>query len=283
MSELHARELVPIDRPSPTAPNAMIAPLVDARAARQAIEQYEELKAAIAIPSDYVRDAKGRTYLKKSFWRRIARCFGLSVEVVREERTVEGDGTIRYTVTARATAPNGQSMDGDGLCTSREFGPTEHNVRAKACTRARNRAISDLVGGGEVSADELPLRSDLARRALSGSEGQPQRPPPAATGGPKTTWGSLRKRALAIDIATQEQWETLVRQVTGKRDPKSMNSGDLGKVEATIAQREAEISAANIVDGSLADDNADDNDAAEAIEEDAAYDLEELDVPEVKI
>jgi hypothetical protein len=32
---------------------------------------------------------------------------------------------------------------------------TLHNVRAHACTRAKNRAISDLVGFGEVSAEEL--------------------------------------------------------------------------------------------------------------------------------
>jgi len=33
---------------------------------------------------------------------------------------------------------------------------TLHNIRSHAVTRAKNRAISDLVGFGEVSADELP-------------------------------------------------------------------------------------------------------------------------------
>ncbi len=35
---------------------------------------------------------------------------------------------------------------------------TLHNIRSHAITRAKNRAISDLVGFGEVSADELPPR-----------------------------------------------------------------------------------------------------------------------------
>src|SRR5690348_3943230 len=135
---------------------AIVEPLVTPEAASAAIDRYEKLKTAIVRDGDMVRDKKGRTFLKKAFWRRVARCFGLSVELVSEQRVVEEDGTIRYSVTYRAIAPNGQSMEGDGLCDSNEFGPTEHNVRAKAHTRAKNRAISDLVGGGEVSAEELP-------------------------------------------------------------------------------------------------------------------------------
>ena len=53
-------------------------------------------------------------------------------------------------------------MDGDGSCFASEktggrLRATEHNVRAHAHTRAQNRAISGLVGFGEVSADEMPF------------------------------------------------------------------------------------------------------------------------------
>jgi hypothetical protein len=37
---------------------------------------------------------------------------------------------------------------------------TIHNVRSHAHTRAKNRAVADLVGFGEVSAEEMPLHGD---------------------------------------------------------------------------------------------------------------------------
>jgi hypothetical protein len=39
-----------------------------------------------------------------------------------------------------------------------------HNLIATAETRAKNRAISDLVGGGEVSAEELGFDLDEATK-----------------------------------------------------------------------------------------------------------------------
>lgn len=139
----------------------MVMPLTDPRAAHQAIEAYEQLKTAIVRPDDQVT-VKGRTFLKKSFWRRVATCFGLDVHLLQETRVLSETGVLSYSVIYRAVAPNGRSMDGDGYCSSEEFGPTEHNIRAKAHTRAKNRAISDLVGSGEVSADELPDDYDSA-------------------------------------------------------------------------------------------------------------------------
>jgi hypothetical protein len=53
-------------------------------------------------------------------------------------------------------------MDGDGYCTIDEFTgkraknpKLENDLRGTAATRAKNRAISDLVGMGEVSAEEI--------------------------------------------------------------------------------------------------------------------------------
>lgn len=151
-------DLVPYEAPS--AP-AFLLPLGDIAGAKNAIAQYEKLKTAIVVDSDK-QIISGRTYLKKSFWRRVAFCFGLSLELVREERLLLDDGVtaskLAYRVTYRAVAPNGRSMDGDGMCVFGEkSGLTiEHNIRAIAHTRAKNRAISDLVGGGEVSAEEMP-------------------------------------------------------------------------------------------------------------------------------
>lgn len=105
----------------------------------------------------------------------------------------DGHDNFGWVVTYRATAPNGRSQCGDGTCYAVEkagkfrcphpepgrpgrslhfphescpdFDPsfawrklpreaTEHNVRAHAHTRAYNRAVSNLVGFGEVSAEE---------------------------------------------------------------------------------------------------------------------------------
>lgn len=148
--------LVPYEPPTHIQP-AMIRPLATAETAKQAIAAYEDLKRAIVRPDDQHRDKQGRTYLKKSFWRRIASCFGVSLELAREDYIIEGDSPIYgYSVVYRAIAPNGQSVEGDGLCMSNERpGMRRHDVRATAHTRAKNRAISDLVGGGEVSAEEV--------------------------------------------------------------------------------------------------------------------------------
>lgn len=107
----------------------------------------------------------------------------------------DGRDNFGYIVTYRATAPNGRTITGDGSCyavekakrfkcphphpkgwkgktahwphdTCPDFDPafqwrtlpaqaTEHNIRSHAHTRAFNRAVSNLVGFGEVSAEEV--------------------------------------------------------------------------------------------------------------------------------
>lgn len=65
--------------------------------------------------------------------------------------------TIVFKVLYRAIAPNNQYIDGDGACDTWEKGypNSYHDARAIAHTRAKNRAISDLAGFGEVSAEEV--------------------------------------------------------------------------------------------------------------------------------
>jgi hypothetical protein len=115
----------------------------------------------------------------------------------------DGRENFGYAVTYRATAPGGRFATGDGACFAVEksrkfkcphperegsrrtlhypaeacpdFDPafqwraispeaTEHNVRSHAHTRAFNRAVSNLVGFGEVSAEEIE-RDDREDRA----------------------------------------------------------------------------------------------------------------------
>lgn len=106
----------------------------------------------------------------------------------------DGHENFGYNVTYEAIAPNGRSATGDGSCFAVEKAPkfkcphpqnnnpkravhwppescpqydpnhmwrrlvpnaSEHNVRSHAHTRAFNRAVSNLVGFGEVSAEEI--------------------------------------------------------------------------------------------------------------------------------
>ena len=106
---------------------------------------------------DQIMTIQGRQFRKKGYWRAVRAAFNLRVECVSEER-IEKDGDWGYAVLYRATAKNGMSADGDGICMASEKAErqrTLHNVRSHGHTRAFNRAVSNLVGFGEVSAEEV--------------------------------------------------------------------------------------------------------------------------------
>lgn len=110
---------------------------------------------------------KGKSFRRKPYWRAIARGFNLTLEITKDEFVKQdflGGGEWGFVVTYRATAPNGCSADGDGACFASELKgdtpKTVHNVRSRACTRAFARAVSNLVGFGEVSAEEVPDEPD---------------------------------------------------------------------------------------------------------------------------
>lgn len=133
----------------------IVTPAVSAEEALAAWKRYEDLKSSIVTANDK-QDIQGKTYLKKSYWRKIATFFNLSCECMTDERQDRLD-FFTYEITYKATAPNGRFSYGDGACSSNEKGleKTEHNTRAIAHTRAYNRAVSNLVGGGEVSYEEV--------------------------------------------------------------------------------------------------------------------------------
>lgn len=127
------------------------------------VQQYQEMSKTLdRLMPDQIMMVGDKLYRKKGYWRAIAQGFSLVLELLNETRH-ELDNDFGYTVTYRATDPRtGRYCDGDGACYASEkaqrhggIGGTEHNVRAHAHTRAKNRAIADLVAFGEVSADEL--------------------------------------------------------------------------------------------------------------------------------
>lgn len=127
--------------------------------ARAIMGNLQAVMQAVLDDSDYAV-IQGKKWRKRSGFTKLRRVFSVSIEVLDERWEDLGDGEFGYSVSVRATFPNGRYEDGDGYCDSMELStghisPTRHNVRSKARTRAKNRATADLLGTGEVSADEL--------------------------------------------------------------------------------------------------------------------------------
>jgi uncharacterized small protein (DUF1192 family) len=143
-------------------PVQMIRPIATPEEAFQAWKAFQDLKKRL-VTDDDLQNVGGKNAIKKSGWRKIAAAFGLDTELLSERRMPNESG-VGFTVecTVRAIAPNGRHADGVGSfdSTERKMTHPEHDVRATAYTRAANRAISDLVGGGEVSAEEMGERGD---------------------------------------------------------------------------------------------------------------------------
>jgi hypothetical protein len=130
----------------------------------ESFNDYQDLLPKLLDKSDYQDAGRGETFVKKSGWRKIATAFDLDVTLISSTVERDHDGTpLRAEVIARAIAPSGRSMDGDGYCSIDEKrfkspsarGKLENDLRATATTRAKNRAIADLVGMGAVSAEEV--------------------------------------------------------------------------------------------------------------------------------
>ena len=164
--------------PRPPAEREVLMPL-DPEQVVEGMRQYQRLLRDLLEPSDWQTEDKDvrpldRPFLKKSGWRKIARAFNLSFERVRSdvERDERGNA-VRAEVWIRAVAPNGQYGDGDGYCSSEEKRfqsrrgkqKLENDLRATATTRAKNRAIADLVGMGEVSAEEIEAEGEQRKPA----------------------------------------------------------------------------------------------------------------------
>lgn len=130
---------------------------------------YDRAVVALIGPND-VQQEGGRTFKKKSAWRKLARHFRISTSVVGIDRAYEADDFIA-TITVRATAPWGQYTEAVGSCSTSEATGrrviTVADAIATAETRATNRATSNLIAMGEVSAEEMGDRASGSARTPS--------------------------------------------------------------------------------------------------------------------
>ena len=167
MSEMVVREAVELAVPQ-VPPEAQLEHMV------QTYELYQEACRRLLNDSDYAV-IRGQRFRKRSGWAKLRRAFNVSVEIL-EERYVEYGDVWGFAFTVKASLPNGRFEVAEGMCTSDEFEgqdilPTRHNVRAKALTRAKNRATSDVLGAGLVSAEEVETGAKPKRKRAKKAPG----------------------------------------------------------------------------------------------------------------
>ena len=148
---------------------ATIAPvraLVSPQEAKKNWDEFLALKSALLTKDDYQAIA-AKDFIKKSGFRKIAVVFNLSDRIVEQVKDIRDDGSFMWRITVEVSTPN-RFCSGVGICDSRErkFAHTEHDVYSTAHTRAKNRAISDMVAGGAVSAEEMSIETDTISEAL---------------------------------------------------------------------------------------------------------------------
>ena len=140
--------------------------------AQEQFQKFQEFKVSVLTDEDK-EPIKGKPYVRKTGWRKIGRLFGLSEEILSSRREVDPDGTKRWIYKVRVKSETGMFADAEMSCDTQEafawndkeayklpfkerrYPKPESAIMAMAQTRAYNRAISDLVGGGESSAEEM--------------------------------------------------------------------------------------------------------------------------------
>ena len=141
--------------------------------ALQEWEAYQKITEMMLDESDY-QNIQGRAFKKKSAWRKYARAFNITTEIIDKDIVKsEKTGAVREaSFVVRATLPTGRYADGWGNCSRQEGNKAHpnHDIPATAMTRATNRAIADLIGAGEVTAEEIQAEMKLEARERARSK-----------------------------------------------------------------------------------------------------------------
>lgn len=152
--------------------------------ARKAMADFQAFTAAMLVETDWQRAAGIKPFVKRSGWRKIATGYTLSCEILEDEVVERDERGEPKRARAKARVyhrETGRSWEGTGRCstTERRFSKPEHDVTATAVTRAINRATSDLVGFGDVSAEEVgagvdedPVLDDAGLRTVAQALGE---------------------------------------------------------------------------------------------------------------
>lgn len=196
-------------RPAPAAGAVgVLRPADTLDAIAEAFKQYQAVCERILTADDY-QEYEGKPRKKKSAWRKLATAFNVSTAVVEKEiqrdaasNVISAFFTVRASVGNRETNGSGYCEVTERCCATRQgqkchkatwkghyccpngcdgrkhWSHCNHDVIATAETRAKNRAIADLIGCGEVSAEELT--DDAPQRKAPAKPAPPSQAPTQA-------------------------------------------------------------------------------------------------------
>jgi hypothetical protein len=150
-NKLAISEPVPLEVLRPVGTNTQII---------QAWRDFQALKQVLLVDEDFYTPAGGKPTVRKSGWRKMAVAFGLTDEITEERREYDANeqGQWTWRIKVRVYARGGRSVEGVGACSTRErkFAHLEHDTYAMAHTRAKSRAIADMLGASDQVAEEAP-------------------------------------------------------------------------------------------------------------------------------
>jgi len=248
--------------------------LVDVEYAAKAQQNFLDLVEVLLDESDYQAKKK-----KKSAWRKLARAFNISDEpITKEIIRDENHQIISAYFEVKAILPNGRSGFGVGDCSifdkikstdaempsnfelRKRFTNAEHDVIATAHTRAKSRAISDLIGAGEVSAEELENDVKVTRNSRNNNGSSTKSINDSVKDKPKTTTRSRgrsrRSKKVEPEVQEAEVIETQAKVVSDTTTASSSSSNDYKSIDNEAVQTaikriedaSEEVTQASIVD-----------------------------------
>ena len=136
--------------------------IVDVQNSLEAWGNYQELCTKLLNDSDYQlykdKDGKTKRFPKKSAWFKLGKAFNVNTEIIESTVYRAKNGQVREAYYKVRAWIGNRSVEADASCDVWEKGKAKssgHDLRTTAETRATNRAISKLIGAGEVSAEEI--------------------------------------------------------------------------------------------------------------------------------
>lgn len=207
-------------------------PLIDVENAKAFMDNYQEACKALLVPSDYQKiiiNGNAQAFKKKSAWRKIATAFNISDDILEKEIIRdENHQIISATFYVIVTAPNGRTGVGSASCSifdkinkkdadqpsnfelRKRFTNAENDVIGTAHTRAKSRAISDLVGMGELSAEELEGMDVIPRKSkVTATPAQKKTKPVKKTAVKKTPKPEADDEAIEVQVVESKKRLTI--------------------------------------------------------------------------
>lgn len=262
-------ELLPPEKP-PVAENPPNLPTpsgvgvgnVDVKQAIDEWEAYLELTEKMLVPADYqkIPGKKGK-FKKKSAARKYARAFRISDSIIDQEIVRdENNNVLEATFIVLAWLPDGRTTTGLGNCSrsERKFSKPNHDIIATAHTRAKNRAIFDLIGSGEVSAEEMYGDEEAIKAAETGkrkgerpSSGTPTLEPESGSPKGKTRRRSRRRKNKDDDAQDAESEMPKPEKVEGDYSTEwealSKEDRSIDYVVAVVKEAQLKVSNVNVL------------------------------------